>query len=140
MWLLRNVGFYGLWCETKLLYHNPNVDDRIFHCIIASTAAVHDEDVRASFLFVGALNGYHREWLGSTTMNRHGVTAFDFASVSGCDQLVVGSTHACGGTLEILMTFVPDLIRVALVAPICNLDHSSLWAVISMAQAFQIVC
>ena len=30
-------------------------------------AAVQAEDVRASFLFVGDLNGHHQEWLGSTT-------------------------------------------------------------------------
>ena len=34
------------------------------------------EDVRAYFLFVGDLNGYHQEWLGSTTTDRHGVAAF----------------------------------------------------------------
>ena len=50
-------------------------------------AAVHAEDVRASFLFVGDLNAYHQEWLGSTTTNSQGVAAFDFATVSGCDQL-----------------------------------------------------
>ena len=48
-------------------------------------------------MFAGDLNGHHQEWLGSTTMNRHGVAAFDFATVSGCDQLVVGTTHARGG-------------------------------------------
>ena len=48
---------------------------------------------------------------------------------------VVGPTHARGGTLDILMTEVPDLVRVAVVAPIVNSDHSSLSAVISMAQA-----
>ena len=73
-------------------------------------------------------------WVLRTT-NRHGVAAFDFATVSGCDQLVVGATHARGGTLDLLMTDVPDLVRVALVAPIGNSDHSSLLAVISMAQA-----
>ena len=93
------------------------------------------EDIRASFLFMGDLNGHHQEWLGSTTTNRHGVAAFDFATVSGCDQLVVGPTHARGGTLDLLRTNVPDLVRVAVVAPIGNLDHSSLSAVISMAQA-----
>ena len=56
-------------------------------------AAVQAQDVRASFLFVGDLNGYHPEWLGSTTTNRHGVAAFGFATVSGCDQLVVGPTQ-----------------------------------------------
>ena len=65
--------------------------------------------------------------MGSTTTNRHGVTAFDFATV--------GPTHARCGTLHLLMTDVPDLVRVAVVAPIGNSDHSSLSAVISLAQA-----
>ena len=98
------------------------------------------EDVRASFLFVGDLNGYHQEWLGSTTTNHHGVAAFDFATVCGCDQLVVGPTHARGRTLNLLMTDVPDLVRVAVVASIGNSDHSSLLAVISMAQAVLNLC
>ena len=70
-------------------------------------SAVQAEDVRASILFVGDLNGHLQEWLGSTTKNRHGVAAFDFATVSGCGQLVVGPTHARGGTLDLLMTDVP---------------------------------
>ena len=69
------------------------------------------------------------------TTNRHGVAAFDFATVSSCDQLVVGPTHARGGTLNLLMTDVLDLIRVAAAAPIGNSDYSSRSAVISMAQA-----
>ena len=69
-------------------------------------AAVPAEDIRASFLFVGNLNGHHQEWLGSTTTNRHIVAAFDFATVSGCDQLVVGPTHVRFLTLDLLMTYV----------------------------------
>ena len=72
----------------------------------------------ASFLFVGYLNGHLLEWLGSTTTNRHGVEAFDSATVSVCDKFVVGPTHAHGGTLDLLMTDVPDLVRIAVVAPI----------------------
>ena len=83
-----------------------------------------DEDVRNSFLFVGDLKGHHRKWLGS----RYGVPAFDFATVSGCDQLVVGPTYARGGRLDLPMTDVPDLVQVAVVAPIGNSDHSSLSA------------
>ena len=71
----------------------------------------------ASFLFVGDLNDHHQEWLGSATTNRHGVAAFDFATVSGCDQLVVGPTHARGLTLDLLMADVPELVRVSVVAP-----------------------
>ena len=45
-----------------------------------------------------------------------------------------------GGTLDLLMTDVPDLVRVAVVAPIGISDHSSLSAVISMAQAVPNLC
>ena len=86
------------------------------------------------------MNGYHQEWWDSITTNRYGVAAFDFATVSGCVQLVVGPTHARGGTLDLLMTDVPDLVRVAVVALIGNSDHSSLSAVISMAQAVPNMC
>ena len=89
-------------------------------------AAVQAADTRASFLFVGDLNGHHHEWLGSTTTNRHGVAALDFATVSGCDDLVIGPTHARGGTLDLLMTDVPDLVRVAVEAPLGRSHHSSL--------------
>ena len=122
------------------LYRNPDIDDRIFDCLLALMAAVQAEDVRASFLFVGDLNGHHLEWLGSMTTNRDGVAAFDFLTVSGCDQLVVGPTHARGRTLDLLMTDVPDLLRVAVIAPIGNSDHSSLFSVISMAQAVPNLC
>ena len=54
--------------------------------------------------------------------------------------MVVGPTHARGGTLDILITDVPDLLQVSLVAPIGNSDHSSLFSVISMAQAVPNLC
>ena len=100
------------------LYRNPDLDDLIYDCLLTSMAAVQAEDVHASFLFGGDLNGHHQEWLGSIMTNSHGVAAFDFTSVSGCDQLVVGPTHARGGILDLLMTDVPDFIQVAVVAPI----------------------
>ena len=60
--------------------------------------------------------------------------------MSGGDQLVAGPTHARGGTLDVLMTDVPDLLRVSDVAAIGNSDHSSLLTVISMAQAVPNLC
>ena len=91
------------------LYRNCDLDDQIFDSLLASMA------------------------------DRHGVVAFDFATVSGCNQLVVGPTHACGGT-HLQMTNVPDLVWAAVVALTGNSDHSSLSAVISMAQAVQNLC
>ena len=52
-----------------------------FFSVVTSIAAVQAEDVRASILFVGDLNGHHQEWLDSTTTNRHGVAALDFSTV-----------------------------------------------------------
>ena len=49
-------------------------------------------------------------------------------------------SHASGGILDLLMTDVPVLIWVAVVAPIGNSDHSSLSAVISTAQAVPNLC
>ena len=122
------------------VYRYRIIDDRIFYCLLTSMAAVHAENVRASFLSVGDLNGYHQEWLCSTITTRHGVAAFDFATVSGCDELVVGPTHARIGTLDLLISDVLDLLRVAVVAPIGNTDHSCLSAAISMAQAVPDLC
>ena len=96
--------------------------------------------MNASFLFVGDLNGHHQGWLGSTTTKSQGIAAFDVATVSCCHQLVVGPTNTRGGTLDLLMTEVPALVRVAVVAPIGNSDHSSLSVVICMAQAVQNFC
>ena len=45
------------------------------------------------------------------------------------------SSNLDPATLDLLMADVPDLVRVAVVAPIVNSDHYSLSAVISMAQA-----
>ena len=55
--------------------------------------------------------------------------------LSGCGQLVIGPTHARGGTLDLLMTDVPDLVRVAVVAPLGSSDRSSLSIAILMAHA-----
>ena len=86
------------------------------------------------------MQDHYQEWLGSTTTKCHGVAAFDFATVSGCDQLVVGPTNARAGTLDLMMTDVPDLVWVVVVGPIGNSDHSSLSTVISMAQAVPNLC
>ena len=86
-------------------------------------SAVQVEDVRDSLMFVDDLNGAHRVWLGSTTTNSRGVAAIDIATVSGYDQFIVGTTHAHVGTLDLLMTDVPDLVQVAVVETRGNSDH-----------------
>ena len=53
---------------------------------------------------------------------------------------MIGITHAHGRTLDLLMTDVPDLVRVAVVAPLGSSDHSSLSISISKAQAILNLC
>ena len=53
---------------------------------------------------------------------------------------MIDPTHARGGTLDLLMTDVPDLVWVAVVAPLGRSDHSSLSIAISMAQAILNLC
>ena len=79
-------------------YRNPDLDDQIYDCLLTAMQAA---DALASFLFAGDLNGHHQKWLGSTATNPHGVSAIEFATVSGCDQLVIGPTHARAGTLDL---------------------------------------
>ena len=85
--VVAKCSFLGFveWDRTYVfsLYCNPDLDDWIFDYLLTSMAAVQAEDVHASFLFVVDLNGHHQEWLGSATTARHGVTVFDFATVSG---------------------------------------------------------
>ena len=92
------------------------------------------------FLFMDDLNGHYQEWLGSTTTYSHGIAALDFATVSGCDQPLIGPTHARIGTLDLLITDVPDLERVAVVAPLDSSDHSSPSTAITMAKAVLNLC
>ena len=96
--------------------------------------------MRASFLFVVDRNGHHQELLGSISTNCHGVAACDFATVSGCDQLVVGPTHIRDGTLDLLLSDVPDLLLVAVVSSLGNSNHSSRSAVIMLTQADPNLC
>ena len=55
-------------------------------------------------------------------------------------QLVVGPTFARGETLDLLMTVVSDLVRVAVLVPKGNSDYYSLLTVILMAQAVSNMC
>ena len=112
------------------LYRNSDLDHQIVDCLLASVAAVKAEDVRPSILFVGDLNGHHQEWLCSND-----------PSWSGCvPRSVMELHHARGGTLDLVITDIPHLVRVAVVAQIGNSHHSFLSAVISMAQIVKNLC
>ena len=60
MVVFRDCGVRQYLCVYSI-YRNPDLDDRIFYCLLPSMAAVQAENVRASFLFVGDLNDHHQE-------------------------------------------------------------------------------
>ena len=64
--------------------------------------------MRVTFLFVCYFTGHHQVWLSSITTNRHGVAAFDFATVYGCGKLVVDPTQLRTPTLRPVGSLVSE--------------------------------
>lgn len=108
-------------------YRNPDCDDQIYDCLLTAMASIQSEDRKAVFVFVGDFNAHHREWLESVSpTDAHGRAAYDFASVSGCSQLVSGPTHHAGNCLDLVLTDVPDIVKAEVKAPIGTSDHSAI--------------
>ena len=40
---------------------NPDADDGIFDCLLVSMAAIQENDIKASFVFIGDFNAHHKE-------------------------------------------------------------------------------
>ena len=58
-------------------------------------------DRKTSFVFIADVNAHHEEWLRSSTTTVQHRAALDFASSSGCEQMVTQPTHIDGGVLDI---------------------------------------
>ena len=130
MYVVRVCGirqnFYLFGC-----YRNPDLDDHIFDCLLNALAKVQSEDRRAAFVFVGDFNAHHEEWLGSSRTDQHGRSACEFSALSDCSQLVDRSTHRDGGVLDLVLTDVPDLVKVTVGSCLGGSDHCSLSVAIS---------
>ena len=105
------------------VYRSPNTDDRVYDCLLSSMARIQTEDSKAVFCFVGDFNCHNAEWLGSRRTDNHGRAAQEFSVLADCAQLVRGPTHLAGGTLDLVMTNVPDLCKVR-VGDLLGPDHS----------------
>ena len=46
-----------------LVYRNPDLSDKIFHCLLPAMAKVYTVDRKESFLFDGDVNAHHEEWI-----------------------------------------------------------------------------
>ena len=106
------------------LYRNPDLDDSIYDCLLVSMSTIQSLDKKASFIFVGDLNAHHVDWLNSVSpTDSHGEAAWDFASASGCTQLVSQPTHISGNRLDLVLTDAPGAVDVVVNTPIGSSDH-----------------
>ena len=117
------------------VYRNPDADDQIFDCLLNSMAAIQENDRKAVFLFVGDFNAHHTEWLYSVSpTDCHGRRALDFATESGCEQLIRRPTHRSGNSLDLIFTDVPGVVSGNVGVPIGTSDHTFVSATIKTEQ------
>ena len=104
------------------LYLNPDLDDRIFDCLQASMAAMLREDISASFLFVGDLNGHHQE---CCVLPPQTVMELQLLTSQPSPVVISWSLPQPMRMVEHLtwVTDVLDLVQVAVVAPKGNSDY-----------------
>ena len=124
-------NFYLFAC-----YRNPNADDSIYNCLLEKMAFIQESDAKAAFVFVGDFNAHHSHWLpsGSDT-DAHGRAAFDFASLSGTDQIISEPTHILGNCLDLVFTDVRGLVVSSVGAPIGKSDHFSISCNLKVVQS-----
>ena len=117
------------------IYRNPDSDDSIFDCLLMTMARIQEDDRKACFVFIGDFNAHHREWLNSRSpTNCHGERALDFATESGCDQIVHEVTHTSGNCLDLIFTDSPGVITNSVGSPVGTSDHAKLSLVIKIEQ------
>ena len=116
-------------------YRNPDLDDTIYDCLLSKMMEVQNDDPKAHFVFVGDYNAHHTEWLNSVTATDvHGRVARDFATISGCEQLVREPTHLSGNPLDLVFTDVSELVNCRVGSPVGTSDHSQVKISVELEQ------
>ena len=109
------------------IYRNPDLDDSIYDCLLGSMGNIQEMDPKSAFIFVGDVNAHHREWLNSVSpTDCHGIAAVNFATLSGCEQIIGEPTHRLGNCLDLLFTDVPAVVNSVVQPPLGTSDHSGL--------------
>ena len=72
--------------------------------------------------------------VGPPTTTIHDKTARGFASSSGCEHMVTEPAYIDGAVLDLLVTDVPDLVRVRAGSPVGTSDHSDLFIDVVLEQ------
>ena len=69
-----------------------------------------------------------------------GRDCLDFITLIDCTQIVEGPTHIAGGRLDLVLTDVPDLVKVSTHCSIGTSDHSHLRVVVTLNKRVPQVC
>lgn len=81
--------------------------------------------IEKSLIFGGDFNAHHVDWLNCMSLtNHHGLPAYDFSSISVCEQNDSAPTHVSGNCIGLLFTDVPG-VDVSVGASIGSSDHNS---------------
>jgi hypothetical protein len=97
-------------------------------------------DDRAAFVFICDLNAHQSDWLGSSRTNDHGASASDFANSFGNSQFGRKPMYVSGGVLDLVMSYVADLLDVEVRAPSGSSDHMSLKVNLPLSQLVPVIC
>lgn len=81
-------------------------------------------DNKSSFIFISDFNAHHCEWLNST--HAFSLAAYNFAILSGYEQLVNNPTHVDGGCLDLTLIDLPEVTEASVLAPIGTSGHSAI--------------
>lgn len=88
-----------------ILNRSPSDDDRIFYGILNNKHCYYPVttiDRKAPSVFVGDMNGHHKDGFGPARTDIYGISTLDFATVSSRWESVTGLTHHACGTLTFL--------------------------------------
>ena len=123
------------------LYRHSALSEKVFDCLLTAMAKVQSVNRGAPFLFVGSVNAYHEEWLGSSTTNLHRKAACDCTSSSDFVQMVKKPSHFNAAVITLVLTDVPDVVEIRVGSPIGTSNHSFVFIDVVLKQPIsQLVC
>ena len=118
------------------LYRNTDLDYIVYECHINTTAAFQESHQIASFVVVGDLNTHYRDWLNSfSSIDHHCIDVLDFATISGCEKLILGTTHISGNCLDLFLTNSPWVTTAIIGPPIGASVHCFVSIIIKVEQS-----
>ena len=95
---------------------------------------------KESFLFVIDVNAHHEERLESSPINLNDRAARDFASSSGCEQMITEPTDIEGSVLDFVLTDVPDVVGVRVDSPVGTSNHRTVFIDVLEQHIPHLVC